>query len=691
MTSVKQGTVSVEPQSRPSRERRLHPTAMSTALVVALLAFLPIANWLPGGHNVPWYEFVAGGWLSGTTIALGIGIILAILSGKIPVLWYDSALDGVVMLWDRRPVMGTLAIASVALVLYIWVALSVFSGRPLLIDAIVQLFQAQIFTTGALSLPAFKYPEFFSSMHVIDMQGHVYSQFPAGGPAMLAIGVLVHAPWLVGPVCGAIGVTAFASYVRTTERRPGVALLGTLLFAFAPFAAFMSGSHMNHVTALMWVAVAIAAMACVMTSEQPRPVLSALCGLGFGLAATIRPVDAIAFALPAGIWFLVRALRAPRRWMDALPAGIGVALPVLGLMWVNVKTTGAPLLFGYEVLWGPSHELGFHASPWGMSHTPARGLELINVYFLQLQTYFLETPVPSLLPAIGALAITRRLDRFDRYLLTSSALLVGLYFAYWHNGFYLGPRFMYLLLMPLALWTARFFPLARERLSLGLSYRIVVYSALCALGIAIVVDVPLRVRQYRNGLLTVRWDADSAASASGVRHALVLVRESWGAQLVARLWALGVPRSETELIYRRVDACRLERAVEYLENASIRDAAALTALLPLLRDSTRLIGSPVSPDTTEQYLPGTSYTSRCIARIADDRAGFTLFSPLLLADGSENVYARDLHGRDTLLVRAFPNRPIYLVRHASTKVGDPPRFYPLSRDSLLCAWRDTTQ
>lgn len=679
------------PRSRYSERRAAPRLSLIIAIGIALLAFLPIANWIPGGHEAHWYPFIASGFLSGTTIALGVGVVLAILSRKIEPLWRERALDGVVARWDRRPVLATSVIAAIALAIYIWVALTVLGGRPLLIDEIVELFQAQIYAGGALSLPTFAHPEFFSSMHLVDTQGKVYSQFPAGGPAMLALGVLLHSPWIVGPLFGTVGVVAFAAYQRLTEERRGVALAAILIFAFAPFAVFMSGSHMNHVTALAWIMIAIAAMAGVMTSESPRPAIAALSGFGFGMAATIRPVDALAFALPAGIWFLVRALRDPRRWLDALPAGVGVALPMLALLWVNAKTTGSPLLFGYEVLWGKSHQLGFHAAPWGVSHTPARGLELINMYFLQLQTYFLETPVPSLLPAIAALALSRRLDRFDRYLITSSALLIGLYFGYWHNGFYLGPRFMYLLLIPLAIWTARFFPLVRERGHSGLPYRIIVYGALCAVVIGIAIDMPIRVRQYRNGLLTVRWDADRAAAVAGVQNALVLVRESWGAQLVARMWALGVPRSDTELIYRRVDACRLEREIERLERESIRDSAALQELMPLLRDSSRIVGSPVSPDSTEAYLQGSTYTPRCLARIADDRAGFTLYPPLLVAHGGNNIYARDLHGRDTLLVREFPNRPIFLLRHASTKIGEPPRFYPLSRDSLERAWRDTTR
>jgi hypothetical protein len=667
--------------------RSIAYSARVLAVIVGVLAFLPIANWIPGGHQASWYARVSDGFVSGTTIAIGVGIIFAILSGKFDFLWRPAALDPVIGYWRRHPLVAPALIAAAALFAYVAVAQTIFSGRPLNVDEVVQVFQAQIFAGGSLSQPAFRYPEFFSSIHVVDMQGRVYSQFPAGGPAMLAIGVMLGVPWLVGPVFGAVAVFAFAAYVRTTEQRPGNALAATVIFAFAPFALFMSGSHMNHVTTLAWLMIAVAAMAYAISSDTPRPWTALLSGFGFGMAATIRPVDAIAFALPAGGWYLLRAIREPARWRDALPAAVGVVLPIAALMWVNSRTTGAPLLFGYEVLWGQSHQLGFHAAPWGMSHTPSRGLELLNLYFLRLQTYFLETPVPSLVPAIVALAASRKLRAFDRYLLSAGVLLAGLYFAYWFDGFYLGPRFMYPLLPLLAIWTARFFPSMRHRLGTGFGYRAVVYGSLCAMAIALVIDAPIRAQQYRNGLATMRWNADSAAAVTGVRNAIVLVRESWGAQIVARLWALGISRSKTELLYWNVDACKLEEAITHLEANAVRGQPAYHALSPLLSDSARLVGSPVSPDTTERYLPGSHYSSRCLSRIADDRAGFTLFAPRLLDHGGGNLYARDLHGRDSLLVAAYPDRPLYLLKPATSDIADPPRFYRLFRDSLERAWR----
>ncbi|HEX6536147.1 MAG TPA: hypothetical protein VF041_16230, partial [Gemmatimonadaceae bacterium] len=206
-----------------------------TALAVALLAFLPIANWIPGGHEAPWYRAVSSLWLSGGAIAIGAGVVLMILARRIDALWREGALDGVVATWARRPVLFASAIAVVALALYVWVALHVLGGKPLFVDEIVQMVQAQMYAGGVLARPVYVHPEFFSSIHVVDSHGLWYSQFPAGGPAMLALGVLVGAPWLVGPVCAAVGVLAFAAYTRRAEARPGVALLATVLFAFAPF------------------------------------------------------------------------------------------------------------------------------------------------------------------------------------------------------------------------------------------------------------------------------------------------------------------------------------------------------------------------------------------------------------------------------------------------------------------------
>ncbi|NBW65557.1 hypothetical protein EBR44_07295, partial [bacterium] len=229
----------------------------------------------------------------------------------------------------RRRRLTEWGVPAAALALYICIARFVFASRPLLIDELVQVMQARLYAAGQLFAPVERYREFFSVLHVVDTGGKVYSQFPPGGPAMLALGELFGAPWLVGPVCGALCVALFARLIRYTDpaASPRWQLATTALFAVAPFGAFMFASHMNHVTALLFLMVAILAIAQLMARDAAvvpdagsanRTVVALapafICGLGLGAAATIRPLDAFAFALPAGLWFLWRALKAPARW-----------------------------------------------------------------------------------------------------------------------------------------------------------------------------------------------------------------------------------------------------------------------------------------------------------------------------------------------------------------------------------------
>lgn len=576
-----------------------------------------------------------------------------------------------------------------AFALYAIIAHVVFSGRPLLIDEVVQLFQARIYAAGHLWLPVAAHREFYSILHVVDTGDKVYSQFPPGGPAMLALGELAHAPWLVGPVCGATSVALFARLLKFSDpgATPAFHLGATLLFAVAPFGAFMFGSHMNHATTLMWLLVSTLGMAHVAKSGEPRAGWAFVNGIGLGVAASIRPLDAFAFALPAAAWLLVIAWRDKRRWVDVAASGLGVAIPFAAMMWVNAQTTGSPLLFGYEVLWGKAHGLGFHTAPWGATHTPSRGLELISLYVTRLQTYLFETPFPSLLPVIAALALSKRLPPLDKYLLASATFLGALYFAYWHDGFFLGPRFVFPWLPVLVLFAARLPRLVRERFGRGRIWAgtnaALASGAVMALGFSL----PGRVMIYESGLTSMRVNYTAESARAGVRDALVFVRESWGAQLTTRMWERGVTRSAAAALYHGVDACQLDKALRGIEARGVSGAAAEAALQPLLADSSRVRSSPLSPDSTEKLLPGALYDRTCVARINEDRAGYTHLAPLLLERGSGNVYARDLHERDSLLTAAYPTRPVFLLRRKGAAADSAFEWLPLRRDSLVTAWR----
>ncbi len=682
--------------------------ARTAAVVLLVLGFLPLAAWLPGGLDVPNLDVQLQDWGTGSLLTLGVGAITWMLSRRQH--WPRNLLSGSGPASTDSVRHGSLPariylVALGALLLYALVAITVFSRRPLLIDEVVQLWQAQRFAEGRLWIPVSAHREFFSFLHLVDVGDRVYAQFPAGGPFMLWLGVMAGAPWLVGPVCGAVCVVLFAHLARAAEPTASDrwVLGATLLFALTPFGVFMFGSHMNHVTALLWILVAVVSLITLVRANPARDgntttdraadgtaaLLPALAlGVGLGAAATIRPLDAFAFALPAAIWLVVRAGRSPQRWMENVIAGFGVAVPFAAMMYVNLQTTGHPLKFGYEVLWGTSHGLGFHAAPWGEPHTPLRGLALASLYQWRLQTYLFETPFPSLILPVLSLWYVRQLRALDRYLLASSALVILFYLLYWHDGFFLGPRFVVPLLPALVLWTARLPLFVRERVaSLHLRRGITAMLLFGVVG-ALVFNLPVRIASYRAGLTSMRVDYARLAERSDVHDALVFVRESWGAQLVARLWALGVSRPMTESVYRGTDSCNLEQEVSGLERDGVRGARAEQRLAVLLaNDSAFVAKSTLSPDFTERVRPGVRYAATCLRRIEEDRAGIVHYVPLRLITTGGNIYARDLHARDSLLLAEYPDRHVYLLTRAGTRGNDLPVFLPLRRDSLVAAWR----
>jgi hypothetical protein len=675
-------TPPVPPSIPKDQEGSSWPSRVAAVLLFGF-GFLPLADWLPGNRDIGMYRHASAEWLNAGLIVAGGGFVLAMLLRSRSESWRGTISRVLTPVIARSSTV--VGIAVLALAAYLLVASEVFSRRPLIIDEIVQVVQAKMMASGHLWVPTPAHPEFTSVLNIVNAGGKTYSHFPPGGPAVLALGELVAAPWIMGPLMGCFSVLLFAWLLRAVEPRVMVRRLALLLFAFCPFTAFMAGSHMNHVSGLTFLLLGMAGTAHALTGRR-RPLLAIFVGgLGFGLAAATRPLDAVAFALPAAAWFLVVAARDRTQWRLVPAAALGVAIPVAALLTVQSLTTGSAFRMAYEVMWGSNVGLGFHGTPWGDRHTPMMGLELISRYFVRLQIYLFESSVPSLIPAMVALWLTRGLRAADRYLLAAAALLIGCYLAYWHDGFFLGPRFFYPLLPALAVWSARFPSAVADRFGRRQAYWSVVYGALIAIGIAVAINIPLRVRQYSNSFTTSRWDADAAAKQAGVSNALVFVRESFGAEVIARMWGLGVPPGAAEQVYKHVDACALHQALAKVESlpASQRPTGPQLgqALQGLMGDSARLIHSPFSPDTTELVLPGSRYTAACLRRIADDRRGFTLYPPLLVAR-SDNVFVRDLPGRNGLMLDAYPDRPVYLLRPSSTELGSVPRFEQMSRDSL---------
>jgi len=206
--------------------------------------------------------------------------------------------------------------------------------------------------------PAFA--QFFAVQQSVLENGRIYTQFPAGWPAILALFGALGLRWWAGAVFGAASV--FLTYLlgrRLHGRFAGI--VAAALLATQGLFLTMAGSYMAHVPG---AACALGAALLMLVGEDARggKRAAAWLGAGFllGVAVAIRPLTGGALALSLGLWMLLRRRLGPREVLTlAALLAVGSALPMAGLLYYNAATTGSPLRFGYTAVHGSLHDMGF--------------------------------------------------------------------------------------------------------------------------------------------------------------------------------------------------------------------------------------------------------------------------------------------------------------------------------------------
>lgn len=392
----------------------------------------------------------------------------------------------------RGELFWALGLGALATLLAAVLSQRVFAGMPHVQDSIAQLFQARIFAEGMLRAPAPALPEFFQYHHMILQDGRWWSQYPPGHPAVLLVGVLLGAPWLVDPLMGGLfvvalvllgpelfgagsagtiggggsgGPAAVAAGSGARRRDPEwhrrgvlVGRVAGVLALVSPFFLLMSAEFMSHPTALAGATWGLYGYVRLVRTGSLGSGL--LAGAGFALALLSRPYSAVGVAVPVAVHAaatLVRVRRQPGArplrtpsWLAMLgAAGAGAVL----LLVYNQVTNGAPLRFGYEVLYGPAHGLGFGKGSWGTVHTFTRGLAQTWTQLSALSGRLFEWPGTSLWPlALGLLPGPRLALRWG--LLLFPLMLLGVHVVYWYSDLCFGPRYVYEALAPLLLLSA---------------------------------------------------------------------------------------------------------------------------------------------------------------------------------------------------------------------------------------------
>lgn len=640
-----------------------------------LVPLVPVARVFGGGKAGP--GSIPQGLVPPTETLLGLfifGAVALLLGRMVPERAPAATLRWLGSRGGRARLVAVGSFGGLAILLF-GAATFAFSRRPLLVDSVIQLFQARIFASGGLTAAAPPDEAFFAVQHMIVDGPRWYSQYPPGHSALLGLGVLVDQAWLV-PVLLSLGTAALMfdftrrAYDLTTAR------VSLLLLLASPFFWFMGASHMNHVSSLFFVVAFL--RFCAMWEESGHRSILFAAGLAIGAVLLIRPLEAIAVGLALAPGVLRRAWR--RRAAGSVIAGAAGAMIALGVyLGYNALTTGDAFLPGYVRLWGAEHGLGFHGTPWGDTHTPLAGLanELTDLGLLG--SFMFEWPLPALIPAGLLFAAGWGDGTWDRRLLSGFLAIPAAYFFYWHRDAFLGPRYLYAGLAFFTPLTARglielFRRTAGRQVWRGSAItRVPIPGAAATLLVlcllySSVYAIPRRFGVYRSGLASMKVDLVALAEDGGIREAVVFVPVSWGNRLLARMRALGVPAQTTELAYRTADHCDVEGVVRRAEAEGQSPEAVAAAILALSREGRPVpTDAPLSNgDPTLLLRDGVSPGPDCLAELAHDRLGYGNYAPFL-ADQDPSlrgpiVVARDLRARNYRLTALYPGRPAYVFR-----------------------------
>lgn len=589
--------------------------------------------------------------LWGTLATLGVAAVFAVLVPTDPAGWLRRVGRRLVAVSAARFALGVGLLGAAASAV---VAAGVFHGMPTSVDEMVQLLHARALLAGGSTLPLPADPAAWMIQNSLMVSGGWTSVYPPMHTLLLAAGLAVGAPWLVGPL--ATGVMAGAStwsFERLLPGAPLAARTGGLLVALSPFVLFLGGTELSHATAGAVVALALL---FGVRARDGHWGWSVAAGAAVGAAVADRPWTGLvlAGATLAALWIPVvlrdrSGARRPVRLAVGLICG-GLPFAALLLSW-NAHLFGSPFRLGYLSAFGPAHGLGWHADPWGNAYGLREALAYTGADVLQLGVRLFESPLPATALIGLALLVVPALPSGVAPLLAWACAGLLANAAYWHHGIHFGPRLLFETAPAwIGLWVLGARGLAGpgaplpDRVRRGFGWAAVLSLAG---GVAL---VPGTAAAYRGG-------SEAALPTPPRTPALLFVHGSWGSRLSGRLAAAGMRRDSVETALRRNDVCAVDRYVRWREEPE--GAPPPLDFTPRSGSPSSLRARTLSPGNRVLVDPDARPDSSCLRQARADRDGTVELEPLLWQapplPGAPVVVARDLGPEANDAVRvAFP-------------------------------------
>ena len=449
------------------------------------------------------------------------------------------------------------------------IAYGVFQAVPHLEDEHANLFQAKVFATGRLWAPGPSQPGAFFVPFVLDWEGKRFSKYPPGYSLVLALGVLAGRPWLVNPLLGALALVATFALGReicgfSARREPEIeqtVLLAAILGATSPMFLGLSSALLSH--ALNLLLLTIFAWAYLRSTLRPShsTLYALLAGIALGWAMLTRPLTALAYTAPFGLWAVWQLARRRVRLQPLVITAVAAgAIAALWLVYQRILT-GAWTVNLYAVWWGYD-QIGFGpghgTSPEG--HSIASAIHNVALDFRALLTDLHGWPGLSWILIVPGLLLAPR-DRRDVAMLAPLAALVVAHSLYWVRGSAIyGPRYWYEASPFLWLLSARGLVKLWKRAQERAVFRALIkigLAALVALNVATV--IPTRFSLWR-GLYFVTDEPWRAVQQANLHNALVVVRGNLWTDYGTVLWA-NSPTLDGDIVFARDQGQAVNAAV----------------------------------------------------------------------------------------------------------------------------------
>ncbi|HUP76243.1 MAG TPA: hypothetical protein VM282_24630 [Acidimicrobiales bacterium] len=260
----------------------------------------------------------------------------------------------------RQPMSIVIALAITSFVLALVVADQLFPFLSANNDEAVYLFQARIYRSGHLTLPADGYRDFFRPWMSSEHDQQLVLVFQPVFPALLALSDLMFGSMrmVLGLIAGGSVLLVYA-LARELGLPTRARVIACAFFALSPFAVIQSALYLEYLFAVaLEMAVLTLLLAGLRSAAGRRARRLTAAGLLFGLLVFTRPLEGLMLGAAMGLYLIVRE-RTLARALRQLAWPLLGALPIVALMLVyNAQLTGNPLRFPLWAI-GGNNSFGF--------------------------------------------------------------------------------------------------------------------------------------------------------------------------------------------------------------------------------------------------------------------------------------------------------------------------------------------